>query len=175
MGNALLGTIVVTLWSLRNLDASGLAVAAKESLCRRVNDIHASDIDKVVMESHHQGVSDGTPYALLVTTHIVLLATDVYLHAMSLWGVHTEVGTTLAVNLGELVARYGGLSNLGISRNGKRRTYLIAQQRQHLLAIATAKLTVAGSIEVQLVTCQDRWYSLSTRRRVPYAASWAGR
>ena len=70
---------------------------------------------------------------------------------MGLRGIEAEVSPALAVHLREVVAGDSRLSHNGIGRHRKRRAHLVAQQAQHLLAIATAQLPIARSVEVQLV------------------------
>ncbi len=156
--HALLRTVVVTLRALWYLDAASLAVTAEEGLCGWVDEVHASDIHEVVVEAGHQWIGDGHPAALAVGLHVVLLAADIQHHLASLWGLDAEVGATLLVHLRKFIAWYGGLCQNGIGRH----LYLLghldvgahgleAQLTGHGLTVATAQLSIAGSIEVQTV------------------------
>ena len=103
------------------------------------------------MESLYERISDSAPDAVLVAAHVVFLATDINDGTAGAGGVQTEVGTSLLVNLGEVVAWYGGLCDKGVFRHVERFLYLIAHQLEHLLAIAGSQLTIARGIEVQFV------------------------
>ena len=75
--DALLRTVVVALGALGYLNAASLTVTAEEGLGGGVDEVDTADVHEIVMEAHHQRVGDGTPYAVLVTPHVVFLAADV--------------------------------------------------------------------------------------------------
>ena len=158
VGDTLLRTVVVALGTLGNLDAASLAVAAEECLRRWVDEVHATYINKIIMETYHQRVGDSHPAALAVALHVVFLVADVEHHFPGLWSLHVEVGATLFVYLREVVAGNGGLGKEGVGGNLegpghlKLRTLgLIAQETGHGLAISATQFTVACGIEVQTV------------------------
>ena len=100
------------------------------------------------METLYEGIGDSAPGTALVATHVVFLAADVNDGTAGARGIQTEVGTTLLVDLGEVVARNGGLSDEGILRHVERLLHLIAHQFEHFLAITGAEFTVARGVEV---------------------------
>ena len=110
------------------------------------------------MEAHGQRIGDCHEAALAVGLHVVLLAAHVDDDLTSLGSLNAEVGTTLLVDLREVVARHGGLCNEGIGRHFNllghvdvRTLGFIAEEACHGLAVAATQLAVAGSIEVQAV------------------------
>ena len=103
------------------------------------------------METLYERIGDSAPDAALVATHVVFLAADVDDGTAGTGSIQTEVGTPLFVDLGEVVARDGGLGDEGIGRNVEGLLHLIAHQFEHLLTVACTELTVARGVEVQSV------------------------
>ena len=117
MSDALLRTIVVAFRPLRNLDATRLAVTTEESLRGWVDEVDTVDVHEVVVEAHGQRVGDSHEVALSLGLHLVFLVADVDNDFLGLGRIDAEVGTALLVDLGELVARDGGLSDDGVGRH----------------------------------------------------------
>ena len=157
-GDTGLWTVVVALGTLRNLDTTRLTVTAEEGLCGGVDEVYAADVHEVIVETRYQRIGHAHPTALAVGLHVVLLATDVEHHLAGLGGLDAEIGATLTVDLGEFVAGDGGLCQHGILGHLDAPGHLDigahgleAEVAGHGLAIATAQLTVAGSVEVETV------------------------
>ena len=68
------------------------------------------------MEARHEGIGDGHEVTLAVGLHVVLLVADVDDDLTGLRGRDAEIGATFLVDLGELIARNGGLGDEGIGR-----------------------------------------------------------
>ena len=124
--DSLLWAIVVSLSPLGNLYTTSLTVAPEECLCGGVDDIYPPNIDKIIMESYHQGIGDSTPDSFLVTTHVIFLTTDIYDYTTGKRCIQTEIGTALFVNFWEVISWNGGLSGHSILGYGKWRTDMIA-------------------------------------------------
>lgn len=151
MVNPLLWTVVITFGTLGNLNGTCLPVATEERLGGRVDDIHSTDIDKVIVESYHQRVGDGTPDTLLVTAHIIFLATDIHDDTIGCRRIHTEISTALFVDFGELVTWHRCLCRDSIIRYRKGRAHMVAHQFQHFLTITATQFTITGSVEMEFV------------------------
>ena len=147
-----LWAVVVAFAAFGHLYAAALAMATKECVCCRVCCRHAVHDDEIVVEAHNKRVGDSTPASLLVAAHVVFATADVHLHGACLRRIDAEVCSSLAVHAREVIAVDGSLRQYGIFRHIKWRAHLIAHQRQHLLAIATSHLAIAGSIEMQVVS-----------------------
>ena len=146
-----LRTVVVTLGTLGYLDAAGLSVATEEGFCGGVDEVLPTYINKIIVEADGERVGDCAPCALLVTAHLVLLATDIDHHLISLRRGHPEIGPALTIHLREIVAGNGGLCYVGIVGHDEGCLHLIAQEGQHLFTIAPPQFTIARGIEVQIV------------------------
>ena len=105
------------------------------------------------MEAYYQGVGNGHPCASGIALHVVLAATDIDLYLLCLGRRDTEIGTALTIYLRELIAGNSGLGHYSIGRHLNLLVGLVAQQVEHLLAIASAQLAIACSIEMQIVWC----------------------
>ena len=158
VGYALLRTVIVTLRAFGNLDAASLTVATEEGLCAWVDEPHAVDFHKIVVEAHGQRVGDGHEVSFAIGLHVVLLAADIDNDFAGLWSLDAEVGASLLVNLREVVAGHGGLGDerigghLNLLGHVDVRTFrLVAQEACHGLAVAAPQLTVTGSVKVQAV------------------------
>ena len=110
------------------------------------------------MEADNQRVGDCHEAAFAVRLHLILLVADVNHDFLGLRRMDIKIGSTLFINLRELVARNSRLSSHGILRHfnllGNRhlRTLrLVAKETAGRLAVATTQLTIARSIEVQAV------------------------
>ena len=109
------------------------------------------------MEANGQRIGDSHKVSFTIRLHVVLLAADVDHHLLGLRRIDAEVGTTLLVNLRELVAGDGILYGNGIGRyinflNGHRhvgRTLgLKAEVTSNGFTIAATQLAIAGGVEV---------------------------
>ena len=157
-GNTLLGTVVVALGTLGDLDAARLAVTTEEGLRGGIDEVHAIDVHEIVMEAHGQGIGDSHPASLAVGLHVVLLVADIDNHLTGLRGLDAEIGAPFLIDLREFVARNGGLCDEGIGRYLNPLGHLdiwplglVAEEACHGLTIAAAQLTVARCVEVQTV------------------------
>ena len=110
------------------------------------------------METHGQRIGNGHEATLTIGLHIVFLAADVDHHLAGLRSLNTEIGTTLAVNLRELVAGDGILDSLGICRHLDFLGHLDigalglkTQMTGYCLAITATQFTIAGGVKVQTV------------------------
>ena len=111
------------------------------------------------MEAHGQWVGDSHEATSTIGLHLIFLTADVNDYLTSFRCLNAEVGTTLLVNLGELIAGDGVLYGYSISR------YLNLLGNGHIcwtlglktemacygFCVTATQLTIAGSIEVQTV------------------------
>ena len=159
MSDALLWTVVVALRTFGNFQATGLAVATEVGLTGRIDEVHTINIHEVIVEANRQRIGHSHEATLTVGLHVVLLTADIYNDLLGLWSLNAEVGTTLLVNLRELIARDGILYSHCISRNLNLLSHgqvgwtlgFKAEVAGNSLTIAAAQLTIASGIEVQTV------------------------
>ena len=114
---ALLWTVVVALFTLRNLDTTSLTIATEEGLGSRVDEADTIGLHEIVVESRNQRVGDSHEVTLAIGLHGIFLTTDVDNHLAGFRSRYAEIGTTFLVDLGEFIARNGGLSDKGIGRD----------------------------------------------------------
>ena len=141
--NALLRTIIITLLTLRNLDATSLAVASEEGLCGWIYEADAIHLHKVVVETHGQRIGDSHESTFAVGLHIILLIAHIHNDLTSLWSLDAEISATLFIHLGEFIAWHSGLSDEGVFRHlnslghiDMRTSGLIPKETCHGLAVA---------------------------------------
>lgn len=103
------------------------------------------------MEADGQWIAHARPCALFITLHVIFLATDVGNNMLCRRSVQTEISAPVAINLRKIITWLGSLTSHRITGNGDRLEHWIAQQRQHLVSIAPAKLTIAGGVEMEIV------------------------
>ena len=116
-GHTLLWTVVVALRTLRHLETTSLTVRSEEGLRSGIDEVHAVDIHEVIVEAHGQRICHSHEDTIALRLHLILLAADVDDNLLGLRRIDTEVGTTLRVYLGEVVARNGVLTRHSISRH----------------------------------------------------------
>ena len=159
MRNSHLRTVVVTLGTLGNFQATSLTVTTEVGLTGRIDEVDAIDIHKVIVEANRQWISDSHKAALTVRLHLIFLTANIYHDLTSLRGRYAEVGTALLVNLGGFIARDGILYGHSIGRNlnllGNRHILgalgFETEVTGNSLSIAASQFTIACSIEVQAV------------------------
>ena len=158
LGNVLLRTVVVSLWTLWNLDAASLTVVSCEGLGRGIDEARTADVDEVIVETGSQRIGDSHESTFPIGLHLIFLVANVEHDLTSLWGLDVEVGTSLFVNFREIPAWQGGLRDESIIRNLQFLWHLDvgtfglkAQKTGCSLPIAASQLTVAGGVKVKTV------------------------
>ena len=153
-------TVIIALRTLGNFKSASLTIGSKEGLRSWVNEVNAINIHEIVVETHRQRIGNSHKVALALRLHLVLLVANVNDNFLCLRRIDAEIGTTLRVNLRELIAGNSILASNSIGwyinlLNGNwqvsRTLGLETKMAGNSLTITATQLTITSSIEVQTV------------------------
>ena len=96
MGDALLRTVVVALRSLGYLKTTALTIATEIGLGSGINEVHAIDIQEIIVEAYGQRIGNSHEDAIALRLHVVLLTANIHNDLLGLRSLDAEVSTVTA-------------------------------------------------------------------------------